>query len=236
MVTSACSFCGYWASSNDKLYWWYFWPKLPSYPLYTHLGSFLLFWMSQQFGQPPLIFCDAQKNDKFHMMTSLNLLFYTICDQLWFKFTFIERKVLGSWMVATCSTNTPTPPPSSAGVPLASDAVHFISPHRLLLRLPHNLLLLLLFLLFLLLLPFLAPPFCFLFHKFLSQALSFCQFTKFTFASPTNKPKRVLRHCLLNPLCIITSFIVLNSLSLQFQFLSPKYPPSCPLSPMEASA
>ena len=138
---------------------------------------------------------------------------------------FYSKKVLGSWTVVTCSTNTPTPPPSSAGVPLASDAVHFISPHRLLLLLPHNLLLL-----------FLAPPSWFLLHKYLSQVLSFSHFTKSTSASPTNKPKRVLRHCLLNPLCIITSFIVLNSLSLQFQFLSPKYPPSCPLSPMEASA
>ena len=82
-------------------------------------------------------------------------------------------------MVVTCSTNTPTPPPSSAGVPPASDAVHFISPHRLLLLLPHNLLLLL----------FLTPPSCFLFHKLLSQALSFRHFTKCTSASPT-KPQR----------------------------------------------
>ena len=80
-------------------------------------------------------------------------------------------------MVVTCSTDTPTPPPSSAGVPLASDAVHFISPHRLLLLLPHNLLL------FLLLLLFLAQPFCF--HKFRSKALSFRHFTKLTSASPT---------------------------------------------------
>ena len=41
MVTSTGSFCGYWASSNDKIYW-YFWPKFP-YPLYIHLDSFYSF-------------------------------------------------------------------------------------------------------------------------------------------------------------------------------------------------
>ena len=60
----------------------------------------------------------------------------------------------------------------------------------------------------------------------------FRHFTKFTSASPT-KPQR---EYYVTVYCIITSFIVLNSLSLQFQFLSLNYPPSCPPSPKEASA
>ena len=42
MVTSTDSFCGYWASSNDKIYW-YFWPKFPCRPPLTHLDSFYSF-------------------------------------------------------------------------------------------------------------------------------------------------------------------------------------------------
>ena len=214
-LTSTNSVCGYWASSNDKIYW-YFWPKFP-YPL-TNIWTVFTLLNVITICAATLDLGDAQKNDKFNMITSLSLLFYIVWDQLWFKFTLIEKKFfnLGWWSPVLRTLLPPLPPLPESPVPLTPSILF----HRLLLLLPHNLLLL----------PFLplALPFCF--HKFRSKALSFRDFNKFTSACPT-KPERknyvTVYRTLFASLPHLSSWIPFHC----SQFLSPKYPSSCPLRP-----
>ena len=81
MVTSTGSFCGYWASSNDKNFLILL-AQIPLPPLHS-FGQLLLFWTSQQFVQSPLIWAMPKRMISFvwwRLWVSCSTLFETKYD------------------------------------------------------------------------------------------------------------------------------------------------------------